>query len=73
MDVKGSMAVYSLDCLRLRFVGGLLLLLLSLFRPWRHHAVHARVADRLAEVLAKKCPVIMVKAPRSVVCRLNIS
>src|SRR6266571_7336232 len=36
-----------------RLVCGLLLLLLSLFRPWRHDAVHARVRDGLAEVLSK--------------------
>src|SRR5258708_22301333 len=36
-----------------RLVCGLLLLLLSLFRPWRHDGVHARVRDGLAEVLSK--------------------
>src|SRR5712664_3340230 len=39
--------------LRLRLVRGLLLLLLSLFRPGRHDPVHARVGDGLAEMLAK--------------------
>src|SRR5437016_3079035 len=40
-------------CLRLGFVGGLRLLLLSFFRPGRHDTVHARIGNGLAEVLAK--------------------
>src|SRR2546421_11504980 len=39
--------------LRVRFVCGFLLLLLELFAPWRHDAVHARIGDGLAEMLAK--------------------
>ena len=41
--------------LELRFwlLGLLLLLLLCLFGPWRHDAVHARIGDGLAEMFAK--------------------
>src|SRR5260370_32313727 len=37
----------------LRFVCGLLLLLLGLFRPGWHHAICSRVGDGLTEVLAE--------------------
>src|SRR6266404_8431415 len=50
---KGQWPPNLLRLLVFRFVGGLLLLLLELFGPGRHHAIYARVGDGLAEVFAE--------------------
>src|SRR5260370_1331014 len=50
---KGQCQFVRLMSLGLRFVRGLLLLLLGFFRPGRHNAVHARVSNGLAEVFAE--------------------
>src|SRR5260370_12081757 len=50
---KGQWPPHLLRLLLFRFVRGLLLLLLGLFRPGRHNAVHARVSNGLAEVFAE--------------------
>src|SRR5258708_4440098 len=50
---KGQWPPNLLRLLLLRFVRGLLLLLLGFFRPGRHNAVHARVSNGLAEVFAE--------------------
>ena len=50
---KGQWQLNPLRWLRLRFVGGLLRLLLELSGPWRHDAIYTCVGDGLTEVLAK--------------------